>query len=372
MMLALTAESMLLDGLEIAGAVVLIEDARVRAIGSREALEVPHKARLMEFGDALLAPGLLDVHVHGGAGQDFMSADSAGLAAIRAHLARHGVTRYLATTMTAGWEQTLEVVARLAQAGLELHLEGPFLNPKRRGAHPPEYLLEPSLEKLDQLCEAAHGQIRLITIAPELPHALEFIREATARGIGISLGHSDSTLEQALAGVAAGARHVTHTFNAMAPLQQRHPGLLGLALTEPGLWAEIIADGVHVHPRLVGAFCRLKPEGKAILASDGISAAGCGDGMFQLGPIQVRVMQGRCESNGSLAGSVLTLDGAVQNVMNFARLGVAEALTMATRNPATLLRVQPPQMAVGSAADITVWTRAGALRATFLAGQQVH
>lgn len=373
MIQAIAAKSLLTAAGEMAEGVVVIEDDRIRAAGSRQAVAIPAQARVVDFGEAVLAPGLVDVHVHGGAGHDFISADAAGLRTIGAHLARHGVTRYLATTVTAEWEATLRAVGRLAEAGLELHLEGPFLSAARPGVHPREQLIEPSIERLDALCQAAQGRLRLITIAPELPGALEFIAEATARGIRISMGHSDATLEQAMAGMAAGARHVTHVFNAMAPLQQRAPGLLGLALTEAGLSAEIIADGIHVHPRLVAAFCRLKKEeGRAILASDGISAAGCGDGNFRLGPIEVQVAGGRCEANGSLAGSVLTMDAAVKNVMEFGRQTLAEALAMATVNPARLLGEEREPWREGARADLTVWSRNGDLKATFAAGQQVH
>jgi len=286
-------------------------------------------------------PPLCDLHVHGGAGHDFMAAalsnDSAGLAAIARHLAGHGVSQFLATTVTAPWEATLTAVERLAGAGFDLHLEGPYLSPVCRGVHPAEFLRLPTLGDLEALGRAAGPRLRMITLAPELEGALEFIRAATERGICISVGHSDATLEEARAGVAAGARHVTHCFNAMRPLQQREPGLLGLALADSSLSTEVIADGYHVDPLLVGHLLRTKAPGKSVLVTDGISATGCGDGRYILGGLEVEVAGGRCMHAGRLAGSVLTLDQAVENAARFAGVEVEEAAVWASENPRKLI-----------------------------------
>ncbi|HUX66449.1 MAG TPA: N-acetylglucosamine-6-phosphate deacetylase [Terriglobales bacterium] len=356
----------------IPAAVLAVEDGRILAAAPRADFTPPAHARLHRLGGVFLAPGLLDLHVHGGAGFDFMAADASALAAIRRHLARHGVTSFLATTVSAPWDATCAAVERLAALGCDLHLEGPFLSPLRPGVHPLHDLLLPTLERLDQLRQRAPDRLRLITLAPELDGALAFLAAARQRGIEVSLGHSDADLAQARAAVRAGARHVTHAFNAMRPLHHRDPGLLGEALANPQLSAEIIADGIHVDPLLVDLFLRLKGPQHAVLVSDGISATGCGDGRFQLGPIAVEVAQGRCLADGRLAGSVLTLDQAVRNVMAFAGWDLAPALRLASLNPAALLGwTHKGRLAPGADADFLVLSPSGAVLETYIAGQKV-
>lgn len=357
--------------------VVLVEDGRINAAGSREAIEIPPGAQIRDCGGATLAPGFVDLHVHGGGGRDFMQAaragDRGGLEEIRRHLARHGVTTALATTVTAPWDETLTCLRALARAGWDIHAEGPFLSPRQRGVHPPELLLEPSRERLDQLWESSAGRLRWITLAPELAGAREFIAAAVARGIGVALGHSDATLEQARAGIAAGARHATHVFNAMRPLHHREPGLLGEALSNSNVSAEIIADGIHVDPLVVNLFLRLKGEDKAVLVSDGISAAGCGDGEFLLGGLPIEVKHGRCLLGDRLAGSVLTLDVAVRNIAAWSGWPLEKAARLATLNPANALGLkQKGRLEAGADADLVVLTPQGGVMATYLAGQQVN
>jgi len=351
-------------------AALLIEDGVIAALGEREAVTVPEGTRSDDYGDAILAPGLVDIHVHGGAGVDAMDADPAALETLRRHLARHGVTSFLATTVTAPWPRILAAVERLARAGLGIHLEGPFLSPQRRGVHPPADLLLPTPARLDELWQRSEGNLRLITIAPELEGAPEFIAAATRLGIRVSLGHSDATLAQARTGIQAGAVHVTHTFNAMRPLHQREPGLLGLALADPDLSAEIIADGLHVDPLLVAMFARLKAPGAAVLVSDGISATGCGDGHYSLGGIPVTVCGQRCSSGDTLAGSVLTLDVAVKNLRQWSGSAWGPAMRAASLNPADLLGWgKKGRLAVGADADLAVFSPQGEILASYTAGR---
>jgi N-acetylglucosamine-6-phosphate deacetylase len=356
----------------IEDAALILAGRQIAAVGRRGEVAAPAGARQEEFGDAVLTPGYVDLHVHGGGGFDLMRGDVEAIAGTARHLAQHGVTSFLATTVTAPWKTTLEAVGRLARAGAGLHLEGPFLSPKRRGVHAEEELLLPTRERLDQLCDRAPGHIRMITVAPEIDGATALIAEANRRGICISMGHSDATLEEARAGAGAGARHVTHTFNAMRPLHQREPGLLGFALSEAELSAEIIADGIHVAPSLVKMFFRLKAPGKAVLVSDGISASGCGDGQFRLGGLSVTVQGGYCRIAGTLAGSVLTLDQAVRNAMEFGGLDLADAVRMATLNPAELVGLkQKGRLEPGMDADVLVMNARGELKAVFLGGERL-
>jgi N-acetylglucosamine-6-phosphate deacetylase len=338
----------------------------------------------MDFPDAVLVPGYIDLHIHGGAGYDVMSADDGGLIAIETHLARHGVTGYLPTTVTAPVDETLWALERLADGiekshhrpeegraqALGIHLEGPFLSHAKRGVHPPKHLQPPSLELFERFWQAARGHIRILTIAPELTGAGELIAEAARRGICVSLGHSNATYEAARAGVTAGARHVTHTFNAMRPLDHRDPGILAAVLNDPGVCAEIIADGIHVAPAMVELFLRIKGRDGAVLVSDALSATGMGDGRFRLGGFEVNVSGQTCLADGRLAGSVLTLDRAVRNVMNFARWNLADAVRLASINPARQLNEldHRGRLSPGTRADVVVLTPAGEVVRTLVSG----
>ena len=190
--------------------------------------------------------------------------------------------------------------------------------------------MTPSVAAFDRFWQAARGHIRVLTIAPELPGALEVIAQAAARGVCVSLGHSDADLNAARAGFAAGARHATHTFNAMRPLDHRDPGILGEVLTDARLSADIIADGIHLDPVIVQLFLKAKGPDAAVLITDATAATGMPDGRYRLGSLEVEVKDGRCMAGGKLAGSVLTMDRAVRNVMQFAQWDLQQAVRLAT------------------------------------------
>jgi N-acetylglucosamine-6-phosphate deacetylase len=213
----------------------------------------------------------------------------------------------------------------------------------------------------------------MMTIAPELPGALETIRHARALGVQCSLGHSNATYEEACCGISAGATHATHTFNAMRALDHRDPGILCAILQNEGLTADIIADGIHVHPAMIELFVRMKGIGRSILITDAISATGMPEGTYKLGEFEVEVRGNRCEYQGKLAGSVLTMDQAVRNVMRFANLQLQEALRMATYNPARRLGVAQEigRIAPGSRADMVALTAEGNVVHTILGGEIV-
>src|SRR5271165_6978960 len=270
-MIVLSAHRLYTPQEEIENLLLFIEDGVISAVSSRSEREIPANAVLIDLAkdglaDAILAPGFVDIHMHGGAGLDVMRAPTAELPHLNKFLTTHGVTGYFPTTVAAPLDQTCVALERLANAieadqhspasnggavqarPLGIHLEGPFLSHKRRGVHPPEYLVEPTLQVFERLWQAARGHVTMITIAPELPGALEVIAEAARRKVCVSIGHSDATLDAARAGVRAGARHATHTFNAMRPLDHRDPGILGEVLTDAQLSADIIADGIHLDP----------------------------------------------------------------------------------------------------------------------------
>jgi N-acetylglucosamine-6-phosphate deacetylase len=390
-MIVLCAHRLYTPHEEIQDALLFVEDGLISAISSRAQKEIPQSATVVDLtkdsAGAILAPGFVDIHMHGGAGLDVMQATSAELPHLNTFLPKHGVTGYFPTTVAAPLDQTCRALEKLADAiataavssndnagqarPLGIHLEGPFLSHKRRGVHPPEYLVEPTLAIFERLWQAARGQLRMMTIAPELPGALEVIAEAARRKVCVSIGHSDAQLDAARAGVRAGARHATHTFNAMRPLDHRDPGILAEVLTDGHLSADIIADGIHVAPEVVKLFLQAKGVERAVLITDAMSAAGMPDGTYQLGPIQVEVKDGRCTADGKLAGSVLTMDLAVRNVTRLGGWSLQDAVRAATLNPAraTGLAEGHGTLTPGADANLVVLNPGGEVLQTFVRGR---
>ena len=371
---------------EIEFPLLSLENGHVAEVSSRATQTVPPNTRVVDFGEAILAPGFLDIHIHGGAGLDVMRASPEELPRLGQFLAQHGVTGYFATTVAASLDATYKALDRLADAiegtkppnggpaqaqPLGIHLEGPFLSHKRRGVHPPEYLVEPTVQIFDKLCQAARGHVRMMTIAPEIPGALEVISEAARRRICVSIGHSDAELPVAREAVKAGARHATHTFNAMRPLDHRSPGIIGEVLSDDTITADIIVDGIHVSPEVVKVFLHAKGPERAVLITDAISATGMPDGRYQLGPIQVEVKDGKCTAGDSLAGSVLTMDRAVRNVTRFSDWSLRQAVRAATWNPANAVNLLTTQgkLAPGAEANFVVLNGSGDVVKTIVGGR---
>jgi N-acetylglucosamine-6-phosphate deacetylase len=306
-----------------------------------------------------------------------MEATPQALSVIGSFLASRGTGSYLATTVTAPLDTILSSLSGLAkliskpgQAGVEalarpigIHLEGPFLSHSKRGVHPPEFLLAPDTAIFDRLFDAAEGQVRLMTLAPELPGAAELAAHATARGVRVSVGHSNATAAETRAAIAAGAVSVTHTFNAMRPLDHREPGILGVVLTTDSLFAELICDGIHTAPELVKLWWKAKGPERAILVTDAMSAAGMPDGEYQLGGFAVQVANGKATLGDVLAGSVLTLDRALENFLRFTGAPLEQALRLLTANPAAMIGFshQAGSLAVGQPANLVAVDATGQL-----------
>lgn len=371
---------------EIQNPLLVVEDGVISEVSSRSAKEVPANVPVIDFGDAILAPGFVDVHIHGGAGVDLMRAAPSELSRMGKFLTTHGVTAYFPTTVAAPLDATCAALGRLADAieaganagngdgvqarPLGIHLEGPFLSHKRRGVHPPENLVTPTVEIFDRLWQAARGHVRMLTIAPEIPGAMEVISEAARRKVCVSIGHSDAEMPVAQEAVKAGARHATHTFNAMRPLDHRDPGIIAEVLTDDRLSADIIVDGIHVAPAVVKLFLQAKGRERAVLITDAISATGMPDGRYQLGPIEVDVKDGKCTSNGSLAGSVLTMDRAMRNVTQFSNWSLRDAVRAGTLNPARAVELSDHGvLARGAKADFTVLSSNGDVLKTMVSGR---
>jgi N-acetylglucosamine-6-phosphate deacetylase len=310
----------------------------------------------------IVAPGFVDVHVHGGGGHDAMGG-AAALDGMARHLLRHGITSFLPTAVTAPLPALAtfaeDVRAWLAMAPgdgaepLGFNLEGPFLAPSRRGAHDPAHLRVPADVSRADLEPLLDG-LRLITIAPELPGALDLIGWLRERGVATSIGHSAATLDEARAGFRAGGTSTTHLFNAMTGVDHRTPGLAVAALGDDAAYAELIADGVHVHPSLWPIITRTKPADRLMLVSDAISLAGLGDGRATIGGLEVEVVGQRVTLVGTttLAGSVIALDTAVRNLVE-SGVPMHQAVAAASRNPLAMLGVSDRgRIAPGQRADL--------------------
>ena len=367
--------------------VILIEDGRIASIHSRTVSESPATSgdQVLDYPNATLSPAFFDVHIHGAAGHDVMEATPEALSTIGRLLASHGTGSYLATTVTAPVDATLQSLSGLAKLlahppaptdtitwPIGIHLEGPFLSHAKRGVHPPELLLAPDIAIFDRFYEAAEGQVRLITLAPELPGATELAAHATSRGVRVSVGHSNATAAETRAAIAAGAVSATHTFNAMRPLDHREPGILGVVLTTDSLFAELICDGIHNTAEMVNIWWRCKGPERAILVTDSMSATGMPDGEYSLAGFKIQVANGKASFGDVLAGSVLTLDRALANFLSFTGATVEQGLRLLTANPAAMtgLSNQAGSLAIGQPANLVVVDAKGSLVASFLNGRK--
>ncbi|HTU36165.1 MAG TPA: N-acetylglucosamine-6-phosphate deacetylase [Candidatus Acidoferrum sp.] len=358
---------------ELKDAVILVEDGCVAALGHRDEVTVPQGAVDYVANGMTVVPGFIDIHIHGAGGHDVMEGNARALDKITSTVARYGTTSIVATTVTAPADATCKSVEgiaryirkreqeRAAQTSAEIlgiHFEGPFISKAQRGVHPPESLAKPSTKLLDQFLQAADGLARIVTLAPELPGGLELVAHAKAAGLVVSMGHTDADYGQAREAIRAGARHATHMYNAMRPFTHRDPGVIAAVMTEPDVTAEIISDLVHVAAPAIQILLGVKGFDTVIAITDGIAASGMPDGTYRLGTFEVTVKDGVCRnSEGKLAGSTLTLDRALRNLVS---LGVpfADAIRMMTILPARRLGLAGKKgiLAVGSDADLVVLT----------------
>lgn len=348
---------------------VLVKDGKIAEVGPD--LRRPRAAEVIDATGHNIAPGFIDIHVHGAVGQMFEFADADGYAKVAATLAQFGTTGFLATLAAMPHEQTLAAIktarefSRGANGGakmLGIHAEGPYLNPEMAGAQMVSAMRRPSLTELREYIEAADGLLKIMTLAPELDGGLELISTLKQSGIAAAAGHSNATFQQIKDALAAGLTHVSHTFNAMRGLHHREPGTVGAALAMDLLSVEVICDGHHVAPAVVSILMRCKPRNKVVLITDAVAALGLpeGDHDFLGMPVSVREGAVRLKDTGGLAGSVLTLNTAVKNVFRwfssapFGNISLREAFLMASLNPATALGIDGPkgQIAVGKDADI--------------------
>lgn len=328
----------------------------------------------------VIVPGFIDLQVNGAYGFDFTN-DSSTVTAVAARLPETGVTSFLPTLVTSEFgayparlraiKQAIQEPADLGSHILGVHLEGPYLNPVRKGAHPPSCIRKINLDEIRAWADPS--VTRIVTLAPELEGALDAIRMLREAGMVVSAGHSDSTYAQALAGFAAGANWGTHLYNAMAPLQHREPGLIGALLTTT-IPCGMIVDGIHAHPAMASLAYQAKGAGQIMLITDSMAAMGMPNGRYLLGEhaVVVDVTGARLE-DGTLAGSILTMDQAVRNMMAFTGCGLADAVRMASVNPARLLGLAHKGAIVpGYDADLVVLSPENAVQYTFVGGRLAY
>jgi len=325
---------------------VLIEGERIITCGPRVELNVPIEMPALDAGGLILAPGLIDVQLNGAFGLDF-TADPTTVWPVATQLPAHGVTSFLPTVITSPlttFEHALEVLHAGPPAHwqgaipLGFHFEGPFLNPAKRGAHHPEYLRPPSLEGIASWSRA--NGVLLVTLAPELPGALEVIRHLCAQGVVVSAGHSLADYAQAQAGFEAGIRYGTHLFNTMPNWDHRSPALPGALLTDERITVGLIPDGIHVHPAMVDIAWRSLGAHRMNLVTDAMAALGMSPGVYRLGDLEVTVDATSARlSDGRLAGSIVRLDEAVRNLQTYTGCDLSAALTTVTATPARLFNL---------------------------------
>ncbi|MBS0350240.1 MAG: N-acetylglucosamine-6-phosphate deacetylase [Proteobacteria bacterium] len=366
-------------------ATVLIRGEIIADISQRK----PAQKALVFPPEYSLIPGRIDMHIHGASGADVMDGTPEALNQIRKTLAAEGVTGFLATTMTESKtviENALKNIAAFNHSNpakaqipgseiLGVHLEGPFISSKFAGAQKTDNILTPDLELFNHWQSLSGGQIRLVTLAPELPNAIEFIKHLRSQGIIASIGHSEADFLTTNAAIAAGANYATHLFNAMRGFHHREPGCAGAILLEPKVMAELIVDGVHCHAGAVQLAYRIKgPEG-LVLITDAMRAKCCGnEGEFDLGGQTVVVKQGAARlKNGALAGSVLTISQAFINMQKFTHCSIEDLINLTSKNPAKVLNIYSKTGSItpGKIADLAVLDEKMAVVLTVVKGQVV-
>jgi len=361
---------------------VVIEDGIIVYVGPKDG--APEVGPVFDAQGAYVTPGLIDIHVHGAGGGDVMDGTVESLEKMSETFSRYGTTAFLPATVTASQSELRRIagaVKRAAQEGtsgaqvMGLHLEGPFINEEKKGAQNPKYIRPASLEELKEIQGELGPLLKLVTLAPEVEGALSAIRQLRSWGITVSLGHSDASYDQAMEAYLWGASHICHTFNGMRGLHHREPGLAGAALVCDGFSAELICDGIHVHPAAMQLVYRAKGPERIVLITDTISAMGLPEGRYELGGLEVEVVDGAARlMSGNLAGSTLSMARAVKNAMCMLGASLPEAIRMASLNPAQAVNMDrcKGSLVVGKDGDAAIFDHDLNTLATIVGGKVVY
>ncbi len=376
------ANAQLLDGDQDHHGNLVIDGSSIGAVGPEAA--VAAAGSLVDLGGATIVPGLIDVHVHGGGGFALHTTDPDEIRGYARWVSSTGVTSFLAAVVGVPGGLPLPQLRTAAAAfttpgtGAELlgiHLEGPFINPLRRGAHDRGWLRAPTSEATDAVLEAAAGALRTVTLAPELPGAAAMQQALLDAGVTVSIGHTDADEAQTWDAIERGARHATHCFNAMRPLLHREPGPLGAIIAAEKVLGELIADNHHVYPAVMRALIRALGPDRTVVITDAIAAAGLGDATFTLGDQPAHVEGGVARlDDGTIAGSILTMDQALRNVLALGGLSLSEAVRMLTANPARAAKVadRKGSLRAGFDADLVILDERLSVQATICRGRLAY
>lgn len=358
---------------------VMVDNGVITQISDKASLGIP----VLDLGDNHLMPGFIDMHIHGREGCDVMDGKLSSLNTISKSLAQHGVVGFLATTVTAKWQDSLQAFTTIGEAAhtnmdgakvLGAYNEGLFFTDEHKGAHNEKFFLRLTKERVDAIYQASQGMLKVVAMAPEFDDSKEMITYLDTLGVKVMLGHTNANFQQTVDALEAGACGGVHIFNGMSGIHHRDPGCAGAVLMDPDAIAEVIADGVHLHPSIMQMVYKLKGPEKIALISDCINAGGFVDGTYRLGELDVYVKDGvaRTES-GSLAGSTLTLETAVKNLVELAKVPLLEAVHMASLVPATFLGLADKQgsIAVNKQANFAILDDNQQVQATIIDGQVV-
>ena len=344
---------------------LIVTGKKISALGNVDDVVVPQAMKRYDCDGMILTPGFIDLLVHGGGGYGFADANDESVLKVSEFFFSHGTTGLLASLYSKPIELLVKDVARIAHYAEAhkdsnvrgIHMEGPFINPEMKGAMKEEYLWKPNVENWNRLYKACKGYIKLMTIAPELPGSFEVMRAAAGDDVVLSIGHSTALYPDIEAAIDNGAAHVTHMFNAMSPFHHREPGVIVGALLRNELKLELIADGIHVHPAVMKLMYNIKGVGGIILITDAIRASGMPDGEYTFMDQKIKVKDKKAFlPDGTLAGSTLTMDTAVKNMVELVGVPMTDAVRMASLNGAKVLGLENRKgiLAVGKDADLVV------------------
>ncbi|MDE4542565.1 N-acetylglucosamine-6-phosphate deacetylase [Thermoanaerobacterium sp. R66] len=368
---------LLISGNIVSNKDVLIEGNKIRAIGNGL-----YGDNIIDAGGNYVSPGFVDIHIHGSSGFDTMDGTFEAINTISKSVAMHGATSFLPTTMTEDKGKIKNAIKNVFDnkdrvEGAEIlgvHMEGPFINPKQKGAQDDKFILKPTVENFTEICGEYVNIVKLVTIAPEVDGALELIRYLKEKNIVASVGHTDSTYDDVALGYKAGITHATHVFNAMKGFHHREVGTVG-AVFDLDISAEVIADGIHSVFPAIRALIRLKGKEKVNLVTDAMMAANLRDGLYQLGGQDVYVKDGAARlKSGVLAGSTLTLDKAIKNILSNTDLSLPESVALASYNSAKVIGVDDRKGLIkeGYDADIVIFDENIEIKKTIVGGKIVY